>query len=56
MERADLLYSGLMFAASILSAWTALLIVCAMRRMGAETVMPWAGFGRGLARAVGHAR
>ena len=33
-----------------------LLIVCAMRRMGAETAVPWAGFGRGLARAAGHAR
>ena len=35
---------------------TALLIVCAMRRMGAETAMPWTGFSRGFARAVGHAR
>ena len=35
---------------------TALLIVCAMRRMGAQTAMPWAGFSRNLARAVGHAR
>jgi alpha-1,2-mannosyltransferase len=35
---------------------TALLIVCAMRRMGAETAMPWAGVSRGLTRAVGHAR
>jgi alpha-1,2-mannosyltransferase len=35
---------------------TALLILCAMRRLGAKTAMPWAGFGRNLARAGGHAR
>lgn len=29
MERADLLYSGLMFAAGILSLWTALLLTAA---------------------------
>jgi hypothetical protein len=29
MERADLLYSGLMFAAGMLSLWTALLITAA---------------------------
>jgi len=29
MERADLLYSGLMFAAGMLSLWTALLLTAA---------------------------
>ena len=29
MERADLLYSGLMFAAGLLSLWTALLLTAA---------------------------
>ena len=29
MERADLLYSGLMFAAGMLSVWTALLLTAA---------------------------
>jgi len=29
MERADLLYSGLMFAAGMLSLWTALLVTAA---------------------------
>ena len=30
MERADLLYSGLMFAAGMLSLWTALLLTAAL--------------------------
>ncbi len=30
MERADLLYSGLMFAAGILSVWTALLLTATL--------------------------